>query len=172
MTTHDSYPPAITQPMRIGHGFDLHRLEPGRKLIVAGVHLPSERGCDAHSDGDVVYHSVTDAILGALAMQDIGQLFPDDAVRWKDADSAIFVKEAVRRMNEAGYVIGNMDITVILQRPRMSPFKQAMAANLMALLHCEASQINLKGKTHEHVDAIGQGLAIACHVVTLLVRRD
>lgn len=163
---------AITQPFRIGHGFDLHRLEPGKKLIVAGVDIPHERGCDAHSDGDVVYHSVTDAILGALAMQDIGQLFPDDDAKWKNADSSIFVKEAVRKMTEAGYAIGNIDITVVLQRPKMSPHKQTMAANLVKLLGCDASQVNLKAKTHEHVDAIGQGLAIACHVVTLLIRQD
>lgn len=153
---------------RIGHGYDLHRLEPGKKLIVSGIQIPHDRGCDAHSDGDVVYHSVTDAILGALGLEDIGQLFPDTHADWKDADSRIFVQEAVRQMRELGYVIGNMDITVILQRPKMSPHKNAMRENLAALLGCELSQVNLKGKTHEKVDAVGQGLAIECHVVALL----
>lgn len=157
-------------PFRVGHGFDLHRLEPGRKLIVGGVDIPHDRGCDAHSDGDVVYHSVTDAILGALGQEDIGQLFPDNDPDWKNADSRIFVQEAVKRMTAAGYAIGNVDVTVILQRPKLSPHKATIKANLAGLLNCDISSVNLKGKTHEKVDAIGQGLAIGCHVVALLYR--
>ena len=157
-------------PFRVGHGFDLHRLEPGRKLIVGGVDIPHERGCDAHSDGDVVYHSVTDAILGALGQEDIGQLFPDNDPNWKNADSRIFVEEAVKRMTAAGYAIGNVDITVILQRPKLSPHKSTNKTNLATLLACDPGCVNLKGKTHEKVDAIGQGLAIGCHVVSLLYR--
>lgn len=156
--------------MRIGHGFDLHRMEEGLPLIVAGLHLEHDRGCVAHSDGDVVYHAVTDAILGALAMDDIGQLFPDNDPRWKQADSRIFIEEARKRMTEAGYRVGNLDVTVILQRPKLSPHKLAMRENLARLLGCELSQINLKGKTHEKVDALGENRAIACHVVVLLVR--
>lgn len=153
---------------RIGHGYDLHRLEPGKRLIVGGVAIPHDRGCDAHSDGDVVYHSVTDAILGALALEDIGQLFPDTHADWKNADSRIFVEEAVRKMRERKYRINNVDVTVILQRPKMSPYKLTMRENLAALLGCSLDQVNLKGKTHEKVDAVGQGLAIECHVVALL----
>lgn len=161
----------ISQPtMRIGHGFDLHRLEPGRKLVIGGVSIPHDRGAAAHSDGDVVYHAVTDAILGALGAEDIGQLFPDDDPAWKDADSNIFVAEAVKRMRAAGFRIGNFDITVILQRPKLQPHKQAMRQNLADLLGCELSQVNLKGKTHEEVDALGENRAIACHVVALLTR--
>lgn len=160
----------LKQPMRIGHGFDLHRLEPGRRLVVGGVEIPHDRGCVAHSDGDVVYHSVTDAILGALAMQDIGQLFPDDDSRWKDAASDVFVREAVRRMKAAGYEVGNVDVTIVLQRPRISPHKQEVVQHLAELLCCDTSQVNVKGKTHERVDAIGQEQAIACHVVALLLR--
>lgn len=160
----------MTAALRIGHGFDLHRLEPGRKLVVGGLHVEHDRGCDAHSDGDVVYHSVTDAILGALAQQDIGQLFPDNDAKWKNADSRIFVEEAVRRMRAGGYQIGNLDITVILQRPKLSPHKEAIVGNLASLLGCDRSQINLKGKTHEKVDALGENRAIACHVVVLLQR--
>ena len=157
-------------PFRIGHGFDLHRLEPGLKLVVGGMHIEHTHGCAAHSDGDVVYHSVVDAILGALAMDDIGQLFPDTDAKWKGADSVIFMEEAVRKMNGAGYAVGNLDVTVILQRPKLSPHKAAIRANLARLLGCELSQVNLKGKTHEKVDAIGEGRAIGCHVVVLLVK--
>lgn len=153
---------------RIGHGFDLHRLEPGLPLIVGGVRLEHDRGCAAHSDGDVVYHAVTDAVLGALGQDDIGQLFPDNDPKWKGADSRVFVEEAVRRMREAGYAIGNMDITVILERLRLSPHKATIKANLAGLLGCDVSQVNLKGKTHERVDALGENRAIACHVVVLL----
>jgi len=156
---------------KIGHGFDLHRLEPDLPLVVAGVELDHDRGCAAHSDGDVVYHAVTDAILGALGQDDIGQLFPDHDPKWKDADSSVFVREAVMRMDGfpgRGYEVGNLDITVILQTPKLSPHKAAMKAQLADLLHCEASRINLKGKTHEHVDALGENRAIACHAVILL----
>ena len=156
--------------MRIGHGFDLHRLEPNHKLIVGGEFLPHDRGCDAHSDGDVVFHAVTDAILGALAQQDIGQLFPDNDPKWKGASSDIFVKEAVKRMQSAGYTLGNMDITIILQKPKLSPHKDQIRQNLATLLHCDINQVNIKGKTHEHVDSLGENRSIACHVVTLLTQ--
>ena len=153
---------------RIGHGFDLHRLEEGHKLIVGGVHIEHDRGCVAHSDGDVVYHSVVDAILGALGQDDIGQLFPDNDPKWKGADSRVFMEEAANRMRQAGYAIGNLDVTVILQRPKLSPHKSAIRANLASLLGCDVSQVNVKGKTHEKVDALGENRAIACHVVALL----
>ena len=155
-------------PFRIGHGFDLHRLEPGHKLIVGGVHLEHDRGCVAHSDGDVVYHAVVDAILGALGQDDIGMLFPDNDASWKNADSRIFMEEAVKRMKATGYAVGNLDITVILQRPKLSPHKTAVRNNLASLLGCDLSQVNVKGKTHEKVDALGENRAIACHVVVLL----
>lgn len=154
---------------RIGHGFDLHRLEGGRPLIVCGERVEHDRGCVAHSDGDVVYHAVVDAILGALGQEDIGQLFPDNDARWKDADSRVFVEEAARRLRNSGYAIGNLDVTIILQRPKLAPRKPAMRANLARLLGCELSRVNLKGKTHEGVDALGENRAIACHVVVLLV---
>lgn len=157
-------------PYRIGHGFDLHRLEPGLPLIVGGVRMEHDRGCAGHSDGDVVYHAVTDAILGALALPDIGQLFPDNDPKWKGADSQVFIAEANRHMREQGYRIGNLDITVILQRPKLSPHKDTIRKHLAHLLGTDLSQINLKGKTHENVDSIGEGLAIACHVVVLLTR--
>jgi len=159
-----------TGAFRIGHGFDLHRLEPGFPLIVGGQRLEHDRGCDAHSDGDVVLHAVTDALLGAIGADDIGQLFPDDQAAWKGADSRVFVEEAVRRIREAGYVVGNLDVTVILQKPRLSPHKATIKATLATLLDCEPARVNLKGKTHEQVDAIGENRAIGCHVVVLLER--
>lgn len=161
---------SLDLPYRVGHGFDLHALAEGYDLVVGGMHLEHDKGCIAHSDGDVVLHSITDAILGALGLDDIGQLFPDNDPKWKGADSVIFVEEAVRKMHDAGYKIGNMDITVILQRPKLSPHKQAMKEKIAKLLQCDITQVNLKGKTHEKVDAIGEGRAIACHVVTMLVK--
>lgn len=155
---------------RIGHGFDLHRLEPGLPLTICGQRIEHDRGAAAHSDGDVVLHAVTDAILGALGQEDIGQLFPDDQAKWKDADSRVFVDEAVARMNNAGYRVGNIDVTIVLQKPKLSPHKAAMRHRLAKLLHCQLDQVNLKGKTHEGVDALGENRAIACHVVVLLVR--
>ena len=163
--------PSIHRPLppRIGHGFDLHRLEPGLRLVVCGEILDHDRGCAAHSDGDVVYHAVTDAILGAIGQEDIGQLFPDTDPAWQNTDSRVFVHEAVRRMHDAGYTLGNLDITIILQAPKLSPRKAVMKQNLMEELGCDASQVNLKGKTHESVDALGENRAIACHVVALLL---
>ena len=162
----------MSNQFRIGHGFDLHRLEAGCKLIVGGQELAHDRGCAAHSDGDVVFHAVTDAILGGLGQEDIGQLFPDSDAKWKDADSRIFVEEAVKRMREADYTIGNIDITVILQKPKLSGHKPAIRSALAKLLNCQESQVNIKGKTHEQVDALGENRAIACHVVVLLATAD
>ncbi len=166
-------PSAIRHPpsaiFKVGHGFDLHRLEAGLPLIVAGVSLEHDLGCVAHSDGDVVYHAVTDALLGALALGDIGTLFPDDDPRWKGADSRVFVEEAVRRVEDAGYVVGNVDVTVVLERPKLRPHIDTMRANLAGLLGVEVSAVSVKGKTHEKVDAVGRGDAIACHVVAMLM---
>lgn len=160
----------MIQPFRIGHGFDLHRLEPGLPLIVCGVTLPHNRGCAAHSDGDVVYHSVVDALMGAIAMPDIGQMFPDNDPKWKGADSTVFVKEAVRVLAEKGYALGNLDVTIVLQAPKLSPHKMQMRRNLAALLGCDIEQVNVKGKTHEKVDSLGENRSIACHVVALVHR--
>jgi 2-C-methyl-D-erythritol 2,4-cyclodiphosphate synthase len=154
---------------RVGHGFDLHRLELGRDLVVGGVKLEHDRGCAAHSDGDVLFHAVTDAVLGALGLDDIGQLFPDSDPKWDGADSAIFLREAYMRMFAEGFAVGNLDCTVILERPKLGPHKPAIKARLAELLGCDVSQVNLKAKTHEGVDALGENRAIACHAVVLLV---
>ncbi|XP_043717725.1 2-C-methyl-D-erythritol 2,4-cyclodiphosphate synthase, chloroplastic-like [Telopea speciosissima] len=158
-------------PFRVGHGFDLHRLEPGYPLIIGGINIPHERGCEAHSDGDVLLHCVVDAILGALGLPDIGQIFPDNDPKWKGAASSVFIKEAVRLMNESGYELGNLDATLILQRPKLSPHKEAIRANLSELLGVDPSVVNLKAKTHEKVDSLGENRSIAAHTVVLLMRK-
>ncbi|KAF3448617.1 hypothetical protein FNV43_RR09330 [Rhamnella rubrinervis] len=157
--------PSKSLPFRVGHGFDLHRLEPGYPLIIGGINIPHERGCEAHSDGDVLLHCVVDAILGALGLPDIGQIFPDSDPKWKGAPSSVFIKEAVRLMHEAGYELGNLDATLILQRPKLSPHKEAMRANLSELLGADPTVVNLKAKTHEKVDSLGENRSIAAHTV-------
>ncbi|KAG6408079.1 hypothetical protein SASPL_131095 [Salvia splendens] len=163
-------PPKLL-PFRVGHGFDLHRLEPGYPLIIGGIDIPHDRGCEAHSDGDVLLHCVVDAILGALGLPDIGQIFPDTDPKWKGAASCVFVEEAVRLMHEAGYELGNLDATLILQRPKLSPHKEAIRENLCKLLGADPSAVNLKAKTHEKVDSLGENRSIAAHTVVLLFRK-
>ena len=162
---------------RIGHGYDLHRLEPppplgkGRVMILGGVRFEKHpTGPISHSDGDAVYHAVTDAILGALGLPDIGQLFPDTDARHESADSAVFLFEAVAKMASGGFALNNLDVTVICESPKVGLHKQQMINNLARLLKCDRSQINLKGKTHEKVDAVGEGRAIEVHAVALLAR--
>ena len=161
--------------VRIGHGYDLHRLEPsapagaGRPFVLGGIRVEHDRGPVGHSDGDALLHAVTDAILGALGEPDIGQLFADTDPRWDGQDSALFLQEAVKRMRARGLQIGNLDCTVICERPKIGPVKAAMRANLARLLGCPEASVNLKGKTHEKVDAVGEGRAIEVHVVALLV---
>ncbi|MEM1183485.1 MAG: 2-C-methyl-D-erythritol 2,4-cyclodiphosphate synthase [Planctomycetota bacterium] len=163
--------------MRIGHGYDLHRLEPlapdghGRPLILGGVRLEHDRGPVAHSDGDALYHAVTDALLGAIAKPDIGQLFPNDDPRNESEDSVVFLAEAVRIIHESGYTVSNLDATVILERPKLSPHKDQMRANIAKALGVPIGQVNVKGKTHEKVDAVGEGRAVEVHVVVLLERK-
>uniref|UniRef100_A0A2P2IMC3 2-C-methyl-D-erythritol 2,4-cyclodiphosphate synthase n=1 Tax=Rhizophora mucronata TaxID=61149 RepID=A0A2P2IMC3_RHIMU len=158
-------------PFRVGHGFDLHRLELGYPLIIGGINVPHEKGCEAHSDGDVLLHCVVDAILGALGLPDIGQIFPDSDPKWKGAPSSVFIKESVRLMHEAGYEIGNLDATLILQLPKLSPFKEAIRASLSELLGADPSVVNLKAKTHEKVDSLGENRSIAAHTVVLLMKK-
>jgi len=157
---------------RVGHGWDRHRLEavqPGEAgLIVAGVRLDADRRAAGHSDGDVVFHAVTDALLGAVAAPDIGTLFPDDDRQWAGAASAVFVREAMRLVREAGLDVVNVDVTVVCERPKINALKEAMCANLAAAIGCERSCVNIKGKTGEGVDAAGEGRAIEAHAVVLL----
>jgi len=166
-------PPAL--PFRVGHGFDLHRLEsvdefPDLKLIIGGIEIPHDRGCVAHSDGDVLMHCVVDAITGALGLPDIGQLFPDTDPKWKGQTSDAFVREAVRLMELEGYAIGNLDCTLIAQRPKISPHKDSIRANVAKVLGVHESVVNVKAKTHEKVDSLGENRSIACHTVIMLIR--
>ncbi|KAG7670430.1 hypothetical protein Ndes2437A_g04953 [Nannochloris sp. 'desiccata'] len=163
-------PTAPVLPYRIGHGWDLHRLEPGYPLIIGGIDIPHDRGCVAHSDGDVLLHTVTDALLGGLSLPDIGQIFPDNDPKWKGARSDIFVKEAVKLMRERGYTIGNIDCTIIAQRPKLSPHKEAIRENLCRLLEAHPSCVNIKAKTHEKVDSLGENRSIACEAVVLMIK--
>ncbi len=164
--------------LRIGHGYDLHRLEPlapagrGRPFVLAGARFDHPCGPVGHSDGDAVYHAITDAILGALGREDIGELFADTDPRHEGADSSSFVRHAVGIMQDAGYAVGNLDVTVICERPKIGPRKSEMRANVAGLLDCHDSRINLKGKTHEEVDAVGEGRAIEVHAVVLLERKS
>jgi len=161
--------------MRIGHGFDLHRLEPlapagaGRPLVLGGVSIAHDRGPVAHSDGDALLHAVTDALLGALGEPDIGQLFPDTDPRHESQESSVFLGEAAARVRRAGYTLSNLDATVILERPKLSLHKEAMRMAIARMLGVGVERVNIKGKTHEHVDAVGEGRAVEVHCVCLLV---
>jgi 2-C-methyl-D-erythritol 2,4-cyclodiphosphate synthase len=163
------------QHPRIGHGYDLHRLEPlapkgaGQPFILGGITIEHPLGPVGHSDGDALLHAITDAILGALGEPDIGQLFSDSDPAWHQAASILFLEEAVRRMNARGFRIGNLDCTVICERPKIIPHKQAIVEALTGVLAVGPDQINVKGKTHEGVDAVGEGRAIEVHVVALLL---
>ena len=157
--------------MRIGTGYDLHRLVAGRALILAGVTIPFELGLDGHSDADIVCHAVTDAVLGAAAAGDIGRLFPDTEPQWKGADSVALLRVALERVTALGYRVGNVDVTVIAQRPTLLPYLAAMRANLAAALGVEAGAVSIKGKTNEGADSMGRGESMACHAVALLTSR-
>lgn len=155
---------------RIGNGYDLHRLVPGRPLVLGGVTIPFDRGLDGHSDADVVCHAVTDAILGAVTMGDVGRHFPDSDPRWKGADSLEMLRHAAALVLQAGYRVANVDVVVIAERPRLLPFVDAMRGRLAGALGCETTQVSVKGKTNEGVDSMGAGESIAAHAVALVVR--
>lgn len=154
--------------MRIGHGYDVHRLVEGRSLILGGVRIPFEKGLDGHSDADVLTHAVMDALLGAAALGDIGKLFPDTDDRYLGADSIALLREVDRRLTEAGYRLGNLDVTVIAQRPKLAPYINQMRQNLAAALRTELQNVSVKATTEEHLGFTGSGEGIAAHAVCLL----
>lgn len=154
--------------MRIGHGYDVHRLVEGRSLILGGVRIPFEKGLDGHSDADVLTHAVMDALLGAAAMGDIGKLFPDTDDRYLGADSVALLREVDRRLTETGYRLGNLDVTVIAQRPKLAPYINQMRQNLAAALRTELQNVSVKATTEEHLGFTGSGEGIAAHAVCLL----
>ncbi len=154
--------------LRVGTGYDLHRLVEGRPLVLGGVTVPFDRGLVGHSDADAVCHAVTDAVLGACGAGDIGRLFPDTDAQWKDANSIDLLREAGRRVREAGVTVVNVDVVVVAERPKLVPHLAAMCANVADALGIEASRVGIKGKTNEGVDATGRGEAIAVHATALV----
>ncbi len=156
---------------RIGFGNDIHRLEVGKPLILGGILIPSEKGAVGHSDADALLHAVTDAILGALALGDIGSHFSDKDERWKGANSLIFLNEAVRMMNEKGFEIVNLDSTISLETPKLRPHIDSMRENLSKHLNIEIDCVSIKAKTGEKIDAIGENRAIKAEVIILLEKK-
>jgi 2-C-methyl-D-erythritol 2,4-cyclodiphosphate synthase len=154
--------------IRIGEGWDVHALVPGRKLMIGGVEVPCERGLLGHSDADVLLHAITDALLGAAALGDIGRLFPDSDERFRGADSMVLLAEAARRVREQGWQIGNVDSSVMAQAPRLAPHLEAMRARIAQALGVAPGQVNVKAKTAEKMGPVGQGLAIEARAVVLL----
>jgi 2-C-methyl-D-erythritol 2,4-cyclodiphosphate synthase len=154
--------------MRIGQGFDVHALAPGRRLVIGGVHIPFERGLAGHSDADVLLHAITDALLGAAALGDIGRHFPDTDPAYRGADSRALLRAAMAKVAAAGYAVANIDATIIAQEPRMAPHIPAMVANIAADLHLDRGQVNVKAKTTERLGFAGRGEGIAAEAVVLL----
>jgi len=154
--------------VRIGHGFDVHRLVTGRRLVIGGVEIPFDRGLGGHSDADVLLHAVTDALLGAAGLGDIGRHFPDTDPAHRDADSRALLRDAMAKVRAAGYVVVNVDSTIIAQAPRMAPHIPAMVANLAADLGVRPDRVNVKAKTTERLGFAGRGEGIAAEAVALL----
>ena len=155
--------------MRIGHGYDVHRLTEGRKLILGGVDIPYEKGLLGHSDADVLVHAVMDALLGAMGAPDIGQLFPDKDPAYKGADSLVLLAQVAALMREKGYVLGNLDATILAQAPKLAPHIPAMKDNLARVLGVSVADVNVKATTEEHLGFTGSGEGMAAHAVCLLV---
>lgn len=154
--------------MRIGHGYDVHRLVEGRDLILGGVKIPYEKGLDGHSDADVLLHAVSDALLGAAGLGDIGRHFPDTDPQYKGADSLMLLRVVVQRVLEAGYRISNIDVTMIAQRPKLKDHIPQMVLNIAAAAQIDASRVNVKATTEEKLGFTGNGEGMSCHAVCLL----
>ena len=158
--------------IRVGEGWDIHALVEGRKLILGGVEVPFHLGLLGHSDADVLLHDITDALLGAAALGDIGTHFPDTDVRFKGADSAVLLTEAVRRVREKGFEIGNVDSTVIAQAPKLMPYMPAMRASIAQALGVAVDQVNVKAKTAEKMGPVGLGQAMEARAMVLLIEDE
>ncbi|HUR54745.1 MAG TPA: 2-C-methyl-D-erythritol 2,4-cyclodiphosphate synthase [Gemmataceae bacterium] len=157
---------------RVGSGHDSHRLAEGRPLILGGVTVPHTKGLVGHSDADAVLHAVTDAVLGAAGLGDIGDAYPDTDPRWKDANSALFLTETLARLNQSGWRPVNVDVTIFAQEPKLGPVKAAIKASVAKLLGLPADAVNVKAKTGERVGHIGRGEAIATHAVVLIEKTN
>lgn len=156
--------------IRIGQGFDVHKFAEGRKLIIGGVEIPYEKGLLGHSDADVLLHAITDAILGALSMKDIGTHFPDNDPKYKNADSAFLLKEVWQQAKEQGFQLSNMDCTIIAQKPKMAPFIDAIRKRISGILEADEGQINVKATTTEGLGFTGRGEGIAALAVVLIAK--
>ena len=154
--------------MRIGHGYDVHKLVEGRDLILGGVKIPYEKGLLGHSDADVLLHAVSDSLLGAAALGDIGKHFPDTDPAYKGADSLELLRIVGEKVRAAGYQVGNIDVTMIAQRPKLKDYIPAMRENIAGVLNIAADQVNVKATTEEHLGFTGDGSGMACHAVCLL----
>lgn len=157
-------------PFRIGQGYDCHVLIEGRKLILGGVEIPHKTGLLGHSDADALLHAITDALLGAAALGDIGKLFPDTDARFAGADSRVLLREAMRQVKQAGYLLGNLDATIIAQRPKMAPHIPLMVERIAEDLEVAVTQVNVKAKTNEGLGYLGREEGIATEAVVLLYR--
>lgn len=157
---------------RIGHGYDVHKLCEGRELYLGGVKIPHTVGLLGHSDADVLLHALCDALLGAMALGDIGRHFPDNDDKYKGISSIILLENVKKLMDDNGYVIGNCDITVIAQKPKLAPFIPGMAENIAKVLECDISDVNVKATTEEHLGFTGRCEGISAHAVALLVKRQ
>ncbi|MGB5517966.1 MAG: 2-C-methyl-D-erythritol 2,4-cyclodiphosphate synthase [Gammaproteobacteria bacterium] len=155
-------------PFRIGHGFDVHRFKPGDGIMLGGIKIPHKYSFEAHSDGDVLIHAVCDALLGAIAAGDIGQHFPDTDPAYAGIDSTILLTKVFQLVSDAGYKLGNIDITIIAQSPRLATYVKTMAENLAVVLNSNADQINIKATTTERLGYIGREEGIAVHCVVIL----
>ena len=155
--------------MRIGQGWDVHRLVEGRKLILGGVEIAFEKGALGQSDADALLHAITDAVLGAAGLGDIGRHFPDTAEEFRGADSRVLLREAVRRVNEAGWKVGNVDASILIQRPKMAPHIPAMVAHIAADLGIGPERVNVKAKTYEKLGPVGESEAVEAQAVCLLL---
>ena len=154
--------------MRIGHGYDVHRLVPDRRLILGGVDIPYEKGLLGHSDADVLLHAVMDALLGAAALRDIGYHFPDTDPAYKGANSMELLRQVGRKIAAAGYRVGNIDVTMIAQKPKLKDYIPTMAGNIARALGIEQTRVNVKATTEEHLGFTGDGSGMAAHAVVLL----
>ncbi len=154
--------------MRIGHGYDVHRLVECRDLILGGVTIPYEKGLLGHSDADVLLHAVMDALLGAAGMGDIGKLFPDTDMTYKDISSMVLLKAVGEKISQKGYRVGNIDVTMIAQKPKLKDYIPQMAENIAHALHTDVSRINVKATTEEHLGFTGDGSGMSCHAVCIL----
>lgn len=155
---------------RIGQGFDLHRLVDNRKLILGGIEIPYHQGLAGHSDADVLLHAIIDALIGALALGDIGKLFPDNDNRFKDIDSRVLLKQVQQHVTERGYRINNLDTTIIIEAPKLRPYIDAMRAEIARVLQLSIDDVSIKAKTSEKVGIIGRGEAVVAEAVVLLVK--